>query len=232
MQHRTMRGRLRYSGPGGERGREWFALTVHGDGSRILRAQSEIEEGEVLRDVTYALGADWRPRYCTVGLRAMDRFVGSGWFRFGEHEATCEAETALEGRISQRVATPGRVRAFGPHAIMADGLMTAIYDFAGPPRQHFDNMYMSSYAFNGATGPFLLPIAFGFDYLGVEEIVVPAGRFRCHRLRYVLEGSAVDGHPAYDNWVTTDGDCVLVKAHVGAPKDYRYELVELERRAG
>lgn len=232
MQHRSIRGRLLYTGPDGERGREWFTFTVHGDGGRILRAQTEIEEGQVLRDVTYALGADWRPRHCAISLRVMDRFVGSGWFLFDERQATCEAFTAAEGRISQRVATPGRVRAFGSHAITADGLMTAIYDYGGPPRQHFDNMYMSSYAFNGATGPYLLPISFGFDYLGLEDVDVPAGRFRCHRLRYVLEGSAVDGHPTYDNWVTADGDCVIVKAFVSAPKDYLYELVEFERQGG
>lgn len=232
MQHRTMRGRLLYSGPGGERGREWFTITVHADGSRILRAQSEIEEGEVLRDVTYALGADWQPRHCAISLRVMDEFVGSGWFHFDERQATCEAFTNAEGRLSQRVATPGRVRAFGPHAITADGLMTAVYDFQGPPRQHFDNMYMSSYAFNGATGPYLLPISFGFEYLGIEDVAVPAGRFRCHRLRYMLEGSAVDGHPTYDNWVTSDGDCMIVKAFVSTPRDYLYELVELDRQGG
>jgi hypothetical protein len=229
MQHRMIRGRLRYTGPAGERGREWFAFTVHADGSRVLRSQSEIDEGEVLRDVTYGLGPDWRPRHCAISLRVRDRFAGSGWFLFDEHEASCESFTAVEGRISQRVATPERVRSFGSHAITADGLMTAVFSFGGPKRQHFDNMYMSSYAFNGATGPMLLPIAFGFDYLGQEDVEVPAGRFRCHRLRYVLEGSAVDGHPTYDNWVTADGDCVIVQAHVGAPKDYLYQLVELDR---
>jgi len=176
-------------------------FTVHRDGSRIMRAQTEIEEGEVLRDVTYALGADWRPRHWRRQPACHGSLVGSGWFLFDEREATCETFTALEGRISQRVATAERVRAFGSHAITADGLMTAIFDLDGPKRQHFDNMFMSSYAFNGATGPMLLPISFGFDYLGIEEVEVPAGRFRCHRLRYVLEGSAVDGHPTYDNWV-------------------------------
>jgi hypothetical protein len=48
----------------------------------------------------------------------------------------------------------------------------------------------------------------------------------------VLEGSAVDGHPTYDNWVTADGDCVIVKAYVSTPKDYLYELVEFERQGG
>jgi hypothetical protein len=78
MHHRSIRGRQLYTGPGGERGREWFTFIVHRDGSRIRRAQLGIEEGEVLRDVAYVLGPDWRPHHCTVSLRVMDRFVGSG----------------------------------------------------------------------------------------------------------------------------------------------------------
>jgi hypothetical protein len=229
MQHRTIRGRLLYTGAAGERGREWFAFTVHRDGSRILRAQSEIEEGEVLRDVTCSLGADWHPRDCSIRLTVADRFVGSGWFRFEEREAEGEIYTMAEGRVSQRVATSGRARAFGSHAIVNDGLMTAMFDPAGPRRQHFANLFMSSYAFNGATGPLLLPIEFGLEYLGLEEVTVPAGLFRCRRFRYVLGGSAVDGHPEYDNWVTDDGDHVLVRAFVGGPKQYTYELASLER---
>lgn len=229
MQHRSIRGRLLYTGPAGERGREWFTFTVHRDGSRIVRAQCEIEEGEVLRDVTWSLGPDWHPRDCSIRLTVADRFVGSGWFRFEEREAEGEVFTAAEGRMSQRVATPRRARAFGSHAIVADGLMTAMFDPAGLRRQHFANLFMSSYAFNGATGPMLLPIEFGLEFLGREEVTVPAGTFRCRRYRYILGGSAVDGHPQYDNWVTDDGDHVIVKAHVGAPKHYTYELASLER---
>jgi hypothetical protein len=229
MQHRSIRGTLHYTGPAGERGREWFTFTVHADGSRIMRAQSEIEEGEVLRDVTYSLGPDWHPRDCSIRLTVMDRHVGSGWFRFEEREAEGEVFTAAEGRISQRVATPRRARAFGSHAIVSDGLMTAMFDPTGPRRQHFANLFMSSYAFNGATGPMLLPIEFGLELVGLEDVTVPAGRFQCRRFRYVLGGSAVDGHPEYDNWVTDDGDHVIVKAFVGGPKQYLYELASLER---
>jgi hypothetical protein len=229
MQHRTIRGQLLYTGPAGERGRESFAFTVHRDGSRIMRAQTEIEEGEVLRDVTYSVGPDWRPRDCSVRLTVMDRFVGSGWFWFEGRQSIGEAFTAAEGRISQRVATPERPRAFGSHAIVSDGLMTTMFDFAGPRQQHFANIFMSSYAFNGATGPMLLPISFGFEYLGLEDVTVPAGTFRCHRFRYILGGSAVDGHPPYENWVTADGDHVIVKALVGEPKAYLYELTAFQR---
>jgi len=152
MRHRAIRGKLIYTGPAGERGREWFALTVQRDGSRVMRAQSEIEEGEVLRDVTCSYDADWRPRHCTIRLEAQGRFVGSGWFQFDEREASGECFTAAEGRISQRVATPQRPRAFGSHAIVSDGLMASMFDPEGPRRQHFANLFMSSYAFYGATG--------------------------------------------------------------------------------
>lgn len=230
MRHRTIDGRILYRGPGGERGREWFTQTVHGDGRRLLRARTEIEEGEVLRDVTHTLDARFRPIDCTVRLNVADRFVGSGWFWFDERCAGGECVTEVGGRISQRVETPGRARGFGSHAMVSDGIFTAAHDAAGPARQRIDNAFLSSYAFNGATGPMLCPISFSLEYLGAENVEVPAGRFRCDRFRYLLDESEVAGHPPYEVWVSADGDRVLVRAEVGAPQYFVYELDRIERR--
>jgi Protein of unknown function (DUF3108) len=230
MRHRTIEGRLLYRGPGGERGREWFAVTVHGDGRRLLRARTEIDDGEVLRDVTHTLDPRFRPIDCTVRLQVEDRFVGTGWFWFDEQRAIGECVTAVGGRLSQRIDTPGRARGFGSHALVSDGILTAAHDPAGPACQRIENAFLSSYAFNGATGPMLCPIAFGLEYLGTEAVEVPAGRFRCERYRYLLDDSAVAGHPPYEVWVSADGDRVLVRAEVAAPKDFVYELDRIERR--
>ncbi len=205
-------------------------MTVHDDGRRLLRARTEIEEGEVLRDVTHTLDSRFRPIDCTVRLQVEDRFVGSGWFWFEEHCAIGECVTAVGGRLSQRIATPERARCFGSHALVSDGILTAAHDRAGPARQQIGNAFLSSYAFNGATGPMLCPIIFGLEYLGAADVEVPAGRFRCDHYRYLLDDSEVAGHPPYEVWVSADGDRVLVRAEVGTPKDFVYELDRIERR--
>lgn len=55
MQHRTYRYKINYIGPQGERGREWCVVTVHGNGDRTIRARCEMDDSQVLRDVTYTV---------------------------------------------------------------------------------------------------------------------------------------------------------------------------------
>lgn len=229
--YRLVSGRLRYTHQGRERGDERFTISVHGDGARILRAMSEIFETRVLRDVSLRVGPDWCPRDCFVRLTVADQFRGSGWFVFDEQEATAEVLEAPAARLSQRVRLDGRVRSFGTHPITGDGWHAALFDMTGPRQQYFDRLMISSYAFDGATGPELLPLAFGLELLGIEELTVPAGRFRCRHFRFLLQKSEFHDHPPYEIWVTDDGDCVVVRAQVGAPRDLLYELVEYGSQA-
>lgn len=231
MQHRTVEGRLAYIGPGGaDRGREAFSITVHGDGSRILRARSEIDETQVLRDVTYAVGDDWRPHDAFVRLTVEDRFQGSGWFLFDDSGATVETLTADEGRLSQRLEVPGGAQCFGAHPISGDAWMVTPFDLDGDRVQWVDRALMSSLAFNGATGPKLHRLRYGLEFVGCEVLEVPAGRLPARHFRFLLDGTEVDGHPDYRIWVSDDEDCVIVQSTVGAPRDYTYQLVSLQRR--
>jgi hypothetical protein len=227
--YRLVHGMLSYRCAAGERGQERFTISAHGDGSRILRAMSEIYETRVLRDVSLRIGADGCPRDAFVRITVNDRFRGSGWFCFEEDEAQGEALHAPASRVSQRVRAGGRVRSFGTHPITGDGWHAFLFDMHGPARQRFDRLMISSYAFDGTTGPELLPLAFGLELVGIEDVTVAAGTIRCRHFRFLLGDSEFHDHPPYDIWVTDDGDNVMVRAHVGAPKDYVYELVSLER---
>jgi hypothetical protein len=229
MGYRLVIGELRYTHAGKERGQERFTVSVHGDGSRILRAMSEIFETRVLRDVSLRVGPDWCPRDAFVRLTVADRFRGSGWFAFDEGEAQGEALHGPATRLSQRIRLDARVRSFGTHPILGDGWHTAMFDVNGPRQQRFEQLMISSHAFDGATGPELLPLAFGLELVGIEEISVPAGTFRCRHFRFLLQDTEFDYHPPYDVWVTDDGDHIMVRAHVGLPKDFFYELVSFER---
>lgn len=227
--YRLVHGLLSYRSAAGERGQERFTISVHSDGSRILRAMSEIYETRVLRDVSLRLGPDGCPRDAFVRLTVRDRFLGSGWFCFDAGEAQGEALHAPASRVSQRVRVEGRVRAFGTHPIAGDGWHAFLFDMRGPARQRFERLMISSYAFDGATGPELLPVAFGLELLGIEDVATEAGTLRCRHFRFLLGDSQFHDHPDYEIWVTDDGDNVVARARVGEPKNYSYELVSLER---
>lgn len=234
----TIRGRILYTSDapgrrGAERGREHFAITVHGDGRRTLRATCEIDDPpSVLRDVVLGLDADWRPLDCFVRLTVGDRFEGSGWMRFGAGLAECETFNARDGRLSQRIELAHPVRWLGAHPIAADALCLAIHDRSrGPGRTFYPDMMLTSPDHRGATGPLLFRLGFGLEYVGEDRITVPAGSFDALHFRYVdTAGQLPEEHPPYDVWCTSDGEFVFLQGAVGGYMQTRYELVELERR--
>ncbi|MBT8447984.1 MAG: hypothetical protein KJO38_12595 [Gammaproteobacteria bacterium] len=235
MKHRTIRGRILYTSKkpermDEERGREWFDITVHGDGSRTLRAHCEIDDApSVLRDITLSLDANWHPRDCFVRLTIDDRFEGSGWMRFTDSQAECEVINARDGRISQRLDLAEPIRWLGSHPIVSDGMCFSIYDRGkGSSKTFFPNMMLTSPDHRGATGPLLFPLGFGLQYIGDETITVGAGTFEAHHFCYVdTAGQLPEEHPPYEVWCSADGDFIFLKGGVGGYMQTYYELVEL-----
>lgn len=237
MKHRTLRGKILYTSRkpermGAERGRESFIITVHGDGKRTLRACCEIDDPPtVLRDVVLSVDADYSPLDCFTRLTIDDKFEGSGWMRFTESCAETEMFSARDGRIAQRFDLTRRVRWLASHPIAGDGMGFAIFDQTrGPGKTFFPDLMVTSPDHRGATGPLLFKLGFGLEYLGDEEVVVPAGAFEAHHFRYVdTAGQLPEEHPQYDVWCTADEDFVFLRGAVGGYMQTFYELVELER---
>ncbi len=246
--HTRIRGKIHYTSDkpdrkGQERGREYFTITVHGDGHRTLRAYTEIDDApNVMRDVTLSLGADWKPTDCFVRLSVGDKMVGSSWFRFGPNLAECEGYTVAEGRISQTFALDRPLAGFGTHPIQGDAFLTRIVDVSQGPSNHaYQDVMMCSLDHRGATGPMLMPHPLGvrLAFKGRERITVAAGTFNALHFRY-SESTDDDGetrnapgkHPPYDLWCTDDGDYVFLRAWVTGYMMTRYELTEYERIAG
>jgi hypothetical protein len=244
--HRTLHGEVLYTSrapgrEGRERGREFFTTTTHADGSRTLQAHCEIDDPPpVVRDVTLAFGPHGRPTDCAVRLSVGDRFVGSSWFRFRERELECEAWTALEGRVSQRVSVDEPIAAFGTHPIAADSLLMALASTtSGPAWQLFDELWLCSLDHRGATGPLLMrhPTGLRVAFAGAERVTVQAGTFDAWHFRIgdsAAHEATDDGsrnepgrHPPYDLWCTADGDHTLLKAQVTGYMQTHYELVRL-----
>jgi hypothetical protein len=151
--------------------------------------------------------------------------MASGWFQFAADQVQWACFGDSGGWRLQRTTLARPARAFGSHPLAVDGWMAALFDYRGPARQPLLDAFVSSYAFDGSGVVECLPISFGLEYLGEENIAVQAGRFHCHHFHYLLDGSAID-HPPYETWVTTDGHFTLVRATVGAPLSYVYELSE------
>lgn len=241
MKHSTIRGRIRYTSKkpdlmDQERGREWFAFTHHGDGSTTLRAQCEIEEPHptVLRDVTYSLDPAGRPSDCLIRLTVGDRFLGAGLVIF-THAASgtvaeCESYGPSIGRLTQRFERPHGIDGFGTHPIVGDGYLTRCMDVSRGPHQRTIQLLVPSPDHRGASPPMLADVRIDLEYVGDEDVDVPAGKFPCRHFRF-LDDKGMGGtlHPIYDLWVTADSDCVFVAGGVAAPMSTWYELVELQR---
>lgn len=240
MQHRTIRGTIRYTSRkperyGEERGREFFTMTRHSDGKLTIRALCEIEEPSptVLRDVIYSLDEHDRPMDCHVRLTVGDRFMGSGWFRMTPGRIDCESYGPTIGRVSQTVPVEGDYDGFGTHPIIGDAYMTRCMDLSQGPHKRQIRAFLPSVDHRGATPPLVAESRLYLTYVGDETVTVAAGTFDCRHFRFSDEDGGMatkDGsHPAYDVWVTSDADSLFVQGGVGGYMQTWYELVSLER---
>lgn len=228
---RSITGHIRYTSSkperaGAERGREQFRIDIHQDGSRIIAAHGEIDDAPaVVRDVSLRLGTDNRPLEGFVRIAVGGEFRGSGWFRFSDELAECEAFTSMEGRVSQQMPLDAPLVAFGNHAMINDGFLLSLFDLGqGPGVQVFRDILLSSPDHRGATGPLLFRADLAIEYLEPTELAVEAGRFDALHFRMVDVPGLPEAYPSYDLWCTADGDYVLLKASVGGYMQTAYEL--------
>jgi len=214
-----------------ERGREWFRIDLHTDGTRTCSAHCEIDDApSVMRDISYSLDRDWRPTDCFVRLSVADRFMGSGWFRFAGLHAECETWTAAEGRLSQRVDLAKPLATFQNHAIACDAWHLRLIDQQRPGVvQRIEQMLLSSPDHRGATGPMLFSIGLGIVFIGAEGIAVRAGTFDALHFQFLANAELPKEHPPYDVWCTADGEFLFLKAGVAGYMQTHYELIELWR---
>ena len=233
---RLLRGEIRYTSAaserdGAERGREFFCIAQQADGVDVLQAHCEIDDRpSVLRDVALAMRHDsGAPLDCSYRISVGGRFEGSGWMRFGDGFAECESWTRRDGRLSQRLDTPGTTRWLQAHPIVGDALLMRLYDLSqGPGMQSFDQVFLTSPDHRGASGPMLYPTALQLRYVGDADVEVPAGRFAGRHFEVSAEGLPEE-HPPYEVWCSADDDYMLLRARAHGYMQTRYELVALTR---
>jgi len=236
MSYRSIRGKILYTSTkpernGAERGREYFTLTQQADGVDVLLAHCEIDDApSVIRDVSLALQHDdSSPLDCSVRLTVGDEFEGSGWMRFANGYAECETYNRKDGRITQKIDTPNKVKWLQSHPIFGDALLMKLYDLSqGPGSQVFTDLFLTSPDHRGATGPMFFITGFTLVYVGEEDIEVAAGKFRARHFQVTgTAGNLPEEHPPYDLWCTADDDYIFLRAGVSGYMQTHYELTEL-----
>ena len=233
--HRNVRGTVLYTSKkpermNQERGREYFWISTHADGSRTCTAHCEIDDRpSVMRDITYSLDKDWVPTDCFVRISVGDAFMGTGWFRFHPQYAECETYTKLEGRVTQRMDIDTPLVTFQNHAIACDAWHLRLYDRTKPGPQKIEQILLSSPDHRGATGPMLFSISMFMQFIGEERITVKAGTFDALHFQFVSAPGLPIEHPPYDIWCTADGEFLFLKGGVAGYMQTHYELTELIR---
>jgi hypothetical protein len=230
---RNTHGKIQYVGDDEkERGREWFSFSYREDGQVTLRANCEMDDIKVERDVVQSMNSRFAPLDCFVRLHVGGKFLGTGWIRVTDKEAECEVYSTVLGRIHQTVPLAIPAASLVSHPLIADSLLMAAFDHSKPERiQYSEGGLSTSPLLDGASGP-LLAVGGrrGVEYVGAERIAVGAGTFDSHHYRLVMTPKA-DGTPrSYDIWCTHP-DYIFIKGEV---RGYltnksgfgRYELVE------
>lgn len=213
-----------YLTDGKEMGREWFAVTIQPDGTRTLRAQCEMDDDRLLRDVVLTVDAQWRPVDAFLRLTMAEQTVGSSWFSFENDAAAAEGWMAAGGRFAQRFDLAKPCEFFGTHALHCDAWVAGrLRQHHGPESFRFVT-FASSVLANGGSGPELIEVPRDFATvtdMGFESIECPAGRFDSHHVRIDVAG--VDH---FDVWSGGE-DCLPVRL-TSDVLGQTYELVEID----
>ncbi len=210
-------GRLAYLGANGQRtGREIFSVSVHGDGSRTLRAQCEMDDDDLVRDAHLVLGPDARPCEAYVRLVEQGAWTGSGWYRAGPGGLTAHtASPAGPGETS----LAGDLAYFGTHALINDGWLALAL---GDRSEGVIDGAACSHRANGGGAPALLTSRAVVRRLPDETLTVAGGRFACRHIAI-----SYGDYPPIDAWVT--GPHALLVLMTWTHLAGRYELEHLAR---
>jgi hypothetical protein len=171
-------GKITYhSEEAGETGREYFNVSVENDGTRTLRSVCEMDQVNLIRDVTYTVDKDFR--------------------------AEGEAFSVAEGRVTQRLECNGRVRLFGTHPIVIDIWKCVHVKAENPGRlQVLDGCMNCPPVTNGASAPLLAYKRYDMYYQGRAKVTVPAGTFDCEHFDWKTgNGRTLQLYTAPGDWL-------------------------------
>jgi hypothetical protein len=195
---------------------------VQAGGLRTLRAQCELDDDRLLRDVTLTVDALWKPVTAFVQLTIAGRLAGATWYRFAPDGIVVEGFNSTSGRISLRVPLAQPVDAFGAHPIHGDAWNLARLRL-GAGRPINAPRFTSSSMSNGASGPglVLLPENYlVYALVGRDSVTTPSGSYAAEHFTMTVPAKQKVNHIwAYGV------DCIPVRMTTSDGRSY--ELVQL-----
>ncbi len=190
---------------------------------RAVRHPGPVADRDVVREVVYAMDADWRPVDCYVRLHRSGRYYGSGLMRFGKTRVEGWLDNIETGRIEQAFDVDKAPASVGAHPIVCDALHCTIFDFtSGEKRQRSDAIWMTSQELDGCSGPLLTPEAFDIEFLGTPTLEVGSGLHETRHMRFHFDG---EEYPIEDVYMMAD--CPIpARVWCGGYMQSRFDLVE------
>jgi hypothetical protein len=170
---------------------EWY-LTVNADGSRTMRMSSLVQETTVMRDVIYHVDPNFRPLELAVSTWKDGVHTGTGVFVVQGNQLRA-VFSYQHGILTQEAVVP-EYFAMVPHSMAGDGYYFYGYDKDKGGTQEV--CLVNPHAYGSVNGSTLAQIHHGvpFEFIGEEEIEVPAGTFATEHWR-ITRGNS------YDVWV-------------------------------
>tara|TARA_Y100000590_G_scaffold226356_1_gene255737 strand:+ start:1904 stop:2590 length:687 start_codon:yes stop_codon:yes gene_type:complete len=225
LQHTEIKYLIDYQdSSGNKRGQEPCFLTIHTDGQKTLRARSEIFDSKILRDVVYTVTDKFRPIDCYIRIRQNDSVIGTSWFTFDEKETNCSGLTINEGQFNQSMPTIELPDSFISHAVSTDVWHCAnIKKDNNLGIQLIPSIPSCSPLPNGASGPMLCISNMYAEYIGIENIEVPAGNFESEHVKYYEE----NGKLWLEMWCTNNSNRIMLQMYYPVYDSFYY-LSEIE----
>jgi hypothetical protein len=220
---KTMSGHIVHLRDGGEPwGRERFSMSVW-DKGRVMRAVTEFDDRQVMREASWSVGPDWSAREAFTREVIGGEFIAQCWFRVDGNVVECEAYSQAMGRVSQRLEVGRRVDYLGLHTILADVLVAAARGCSEAGAEWPITCVTNSVGVYGVGGYYAQAAAPRVTYVGPEDIEVRAGQFRGEHFRVRWS----DLTPHYSDFWVTQGDFLPLRL-LGAFGPVSYELVALD----
>ncbi|MET0247728.1 MAG: hypothetical protein ABW182_13340 [Sphingomonas sp.] len=218
----TKAGRIAYrAADGREIGRERFELITHTHG-HVLRALCEMDALRLIRDVTLALDADWRPIDGFCRITRFGAVVAAQWFEVGAHAVRVNATIGGKAVPEHRIPTEAQLPYLGLHPLQGDALIVEARGTSAVGRFMPIAAVTNSISPNGDEALGQQAMTIDVAYLGREPVTVAAGAFSARH--YALRWRA-DWPPA-DLWVR-EQDCVFLRMRWPLIDEW-YELVEID----
>lgn len=225
LKHRELKYKIDYLDKNGKkRGEEPCFVTIHNDGSRVIRATSKIYDTGIIRDVIYNVDINFKPVDCFIKIRQKDKIISTSFFNFTTKSIHLNGLNSEKKLIGEKKST-GSIQSFISHAVAADVWHSAnIIKKSSEGIQNISPIYSSSPLPNGASDSKIHRWDLKAKFIKTTKIKTPAGVFEAEHIQYYEDDNVL----WLEMWCTNDTDRIMLKMYYPVYESY-YVLKHLDR---